>query len=216
MTGLKKRLMKCLAGMYGLFVPYKRVSRREDKAAVLRGYWLKKDFKQMGERVFFYRPGLLRGTQFISIGDDTGFEKDLFLTAWDFCEGDQRKQKFNPSIEIGSHCHFGAWNHITAIDRIVIGDGCLTGKWVTITDNSHGTPEHNDLQVRPIMRELSSKGPVMIGKNVWIGDKATILSGVTIGDRAIIAANAVVTKDVPADCIAAGVPAQIVRSMKTE
>ena len=56
-----------------------------------------------------------------------------------------------------------------------------------------------------------SKGPITIGKNVWIGDKATILPGVTIGDGAVIAANAVVTKNVSAYNIVGGNPARIIK-----
>jgi acetyltransferase-like isoleucine patch superfamily enzyme len=63
----------------------------------------------------------------------------------------------------------------------------------------------------PIKRSLFSKGPVIIGDNVWIGDKATILPGVSIGNGAVIAANAVVTKDVPAYSVAAGNPARIIK-----
>ena len=55
--------------------------------------------------------------------------------------------------------------------------------------------------------------PVIIGKNVWIGDHATLLPGVTVGDGAIIAAGAVVTKDVPPRAIVAGVPAKVIRTV---
>ena len=55
---------------------------------------------------------------------------------------------------------------------------------------------------------LCSKGPVVIEDNVWIGDKVTILGGVTIGDNAIIGANSVVTHDIPSNCMAAGMPAK--------
>lgn len=47
-------------------------------------------------------------------------------------------QTLHPELTIGSHCNFGAYNHITCTNRITIGDNLLTGKWVTITDNSHG------------------------------------------------------------------------------
>ena len=62
-------------------------------------------------------------------------------------------------------------------------------------------------------RELVSKGPIVIGDNVWIGDKVTILSGVTIGSHAVIAANAVVTKDVPAYSVVAGNPGKIMKTV---
>ena len=66
--------------------------------------------------------------------------------------------------------------------------------------------------MRPLERPITSKGPVVIGNNVWIGDKATILPGVTIGDGAVIAANAVVTKDVPAYSVVGGNPARVIKN----
>lgn len=59
-----------------------------------------------------------------------------------------------------------------------------------------------------------SKGSVVIGNNVWIGDKVTILPGVTIGDNAVIAANSVVTKDIPSFSVAAGIPAVILKNVR--
>ena len=119
----------------------------------------------------------------------------------------------NPELTIGYNCNFGAFNHITCTNRVIIGNGVLTGKWITITDNSHGTTEIDSLYVTPIKRPIYSKGPVIIGNNVWIGDKVTVLPGVTIGEGAVIAANAVVTKDVPAYSVAAGNPAKIIKQM---
>lgn len=153
-------------------------------------------------------PIKILGGEYISIGRYTHFDKDCVITAWDHTlSGDT----FNPSIIIGECCDFGAWNHITATNKISIGKNLLTGKWVTITDNSHGKSDLNTLQQPPVLRPVVSKGPVIIGDNVWIGDKATILPGVTIGDGAIIAANAVVTKDVPAYCVVGGNPAKIIK-----
>ena len=115
-------------------------------------------------------------------------------------------------ITIGRDCNFGAFNHITASNKIIIGDNCLTGKWVTISDNDHGTTNLEDLKKRPQDRDIVSKGPVIIGENVWIGDKATILGGVTIGNGAVIAANSVVTKDVPPYSVVGGIPAKVIKS----
>ena len=85
---------------------------------------------------------------------------------------------------------------------------------VIISDNSHGHIILEEKDIRPVDRPLCSKGEVVIGDNVWIGDKVAILQGVHIGDGAIIAANAVVTKDVPANSVAAGVPAKIIKEIK--
>ena len=158
--------------------------------------------------------GQLKCPQYISIGRGCGFGDWLYLTAWDsfpcIIGGEETVQHFTPFLSIGDDCHFGAFNHITCVNHIQIGRRLLTGKWVTITDNNHGLTNADALHISPIKRPLFSKGPVVIGDDVWIGDKATILSGVTIGDGSVIAANAVVTKDVPAYSVVAGNPAKIV------
>jgi acetyltransferase-like isoleucine patch superfamily enzyme len=73
-----------------------------------------------------------------------------------------------------------------------------------------------EASIPPVKRTLKSKGEVKIGNNVWIGDKATILGGVTIGDNVIIGANSVVTHDVPSNCVAAGNPAKIIKKICQE
>lgn len=148
------------------------------------------------------------GESYITVGNYTRFDKGCILTAYDRANDGGR---FNPQVKIGECCNFGAWNHITCINRIEIGNGFLSGKWVTISDNNHGDNSFEQLQQEPIYRSLTSKGPIIIGDNVWVGEKATILSGVTIGDGAVIAANAVVTKDVPAYSIVGGNPAKIIK-----
>lgn len=157
----------------------------------------------------------IRGSEFIQIGRNTAFSDYLYLTAWGNAEcldltGHESDYQL-PRLCIGEHCRFGAYNHITCINSITIGNNCLTGKWVTITDNSHGDTDIESLQLSPINRPLVSKGAVIIGDNVWIGDKATILPGVSIGDGAVIGANAVVTKDVPPYCVVGGNPARIIK-----
>lgn len=143
----------------------------------------------------------------MQIGSGTSFGRMAVLTAWDNQDG----RKYTPEIRIGEKCNFGDFIHITAINKISIGDNVLTGRWVTITDNSHGDTQLESLKTAPIKREWVSKGPVIIGNNVWIGDKATILPGVTIGDGAVIGANSVVTSDIPPYCVAGGNPAKIIK-----
>ncbi len=120
-------------------------------------------------------------------------------------------------ISIGERCVFGDNNHITSVNLIKIGNNLRTGKDVLITDNSHGDPKKTEqLNLHADDRILFSKGPVIIGNNVWIGEKAAIMPGVVIGDNVIVGANSVVTKSIPANCIVVGCPAKIIFREKTD
>lgn len=114
-------------------------------------------------------------------------------------------------IVIGNNTMFGKHNHITACNSVTIGNNVRTGSYVLITDNAHGdTSNKEQMRMNPNDRPIFSKGAVVIGDCVWIGDKAAIMPGVTIGEGTVIGANAVVTKDVPPFAIVAGVPAKII------
>lgn len=114
--------------------------------------------------------------------------------------------------DCGKNIHIGANVFIntscTMQDQggVYIGDGALIGHHAMIATLNH--------DFAPEKRGSLHPAPVHIGKRAWLGANVTILPGVTIGDGAIIAAGAVVTKDVPANSIAAGVPAKIVKEIK--
>jgi acetyltransferase-like isoleucine patch superfamily enzyme len=93
-----------------------------------------------------------------------------------------------------------------SIGGLDIGDNTQIGPHVTIVTDNHDLVNRNILKCRP----------VKIGKNVWIGAEAKIMPGVTIGDNAVIAGGSVVTKDVPADAIAGGNPAKVIRYLEEE
>jgi acetyltransferase-like isoleucine patch superfamily enzyme len=110
-----------------------------------------------------------------------------------------RNIKVGKNVFINSCCNFQDQG------GIIIGDGSLIGHKTVLATLNHGlTPED---------RHSLYPSPIMIGKNVWVGASVTILPGVTVGDNAIIAAGAVVTKDVPANTVVAGVPAKVIRSV---
>ena len=180
------------------------ISKISEKWRVIKSQWIAGKMAEAGDGVFFKYVAQLHDPQYIRIGNNTSFGKDLYLTVW----GVSNRE---PNLSIGNNCYFGAYNHITCANKITIGDSLLTGKWVTITDNSHGETDRASLEMKPTKRPITSKGPVIIGNNVWIGDKATILPGVTIGDGAVIAANAVVTKDVPPYSVVGGNPAKVIK-----
>lgn len=109
----------------------------------------------------------------------------------------------NGKLSVGRGAHFGIGCVITCREAITIGDYVLIAEYVTIRDQDHryGGDE-------PTALNGFATAPIIIGDNVWIGAKATVLRGVTIGDDAVIAAGAVVTKDVAAGTIVGGVPSR--------
>ena len=118
------------------------------------------------------------------------------------------------TLFIGQNCDFGNYCHISAVNRIVIGDNFLCGDSVFICDSSHGLYsdfddfEQSNPLTHPSKRVLVGS-EVYIGNNVWVGEKVSILPGVTIGDGSIIGANSVVTSDIPPFSIAAGNPVPV-------
>ena len=172
--------------------------------------WLSREIKVIGISAILVYPIDLVGGKYITIGNGSSIGKRTFLTAWDR----RGAQRFTPQISIGNNVYLGEDSHITAINKIIIGNDVLFGKKITITDNSHGETTIDSLKFPPRNRLMHSSGPVIIEDGAWIGDKVTILPNVIIGKNAIIGANSVVTKDIPANCVAAGVPARVIKEMK--
>lgn len=171
--------------------------------------WVSCKFRSI-ETVFLYPVSLIVNPKLVSIGRKTKFGKMAVITIWPIIS------KKKPHMRIGCNCNFGDFIHLTCSNHISIGNNILTGRWVTITDNSHGNTDYETLRVPPLNRPIVSKGPVIIEDNVWIGDKVTILPNVRIGKCSVIAANAVITTDIPAFSIAAGNPAKIIKTYNYE
>ena len=112
----------------------------------------------------------------------------------------------NPKVIIGNDVVIGRYNIIGGKNLIQIGDHCRFGSFVQVLDTSHGF-EKNIL----IKDQKAIIGKTIIGKDVWVGVGAKILMGVTVGDGAVIGANAVVTKDIPKNAIAVGIPAKVIK-----
>lgn len=199
-----KTITKRILLFISQYLPLTYSSSCINKLRVFNSLLISSRFKSCGTNVTFNSISLLKGEQYIEIGKNVTFGKDLWLTAWNI--GGRI-----PTIRIGNSCSFGAYNHISASSNVTIGNGLLTGKWVTITDNSHGYTDYESLQQRPTQRQIVSKGSVIIEKNVWIGDKATILPGVMIGDGVVVGANTVVSKDIPNYSVVVGNPARIIK-----
>lgn len=123
-------------------------------------------------------------------------------------------------IIMKNNSHIGYSSFIGSVNRVVIEEGTHISNNVTIVDNNNHPVNPYD---RMIMQKSktgsdfrkwkhSDSKPIFIGRNVWIGQYARVCKGVTIGDNSVVAANTVVTKDVPANSIIAGNPGRIVKS----
>ena len=115
---------------------------------------------------------------------------------------------FGKNITVGKNVFINACCHFQDQGGITLGDNCLVGHNVVFATLNHG--------FAPEERQSMLPAPIVVGRNVWIGSNSTILQGVTIGDNSIIAAGSVVTKDVLANAIVAGVPARFIRSISPE
>lgn len=115
---------------------------------------------------------------------------------------------FGKNITVGKNVFINACCHFQDQGGITLGDNCLVGHNVVFATLNHG--------FAPEERQSMLPAPIVVGRNVWIGSNSTILQGVTIGDNSIIGAGSVVTKDVPANAIVAGVPARFIRSISPE
>ena len=163
---------------------------------------------KIGKNAYLGKNGTIVGGKNISIGKSFSVGDEFKLQVWD----DSGMSSANsPHIYIGDNVSLMCNCQISCCNKIIIGDGCLFGDNVFITDNFHGRSTASELDTPPVQRELYSKGPVVVGKNVWIGRNACIMPGVTIGDGAVIGANSVVSKDVDAYTVVGGVPTKVIR-----
>jgi len=131
----------------------------------------------------------------VHLGQEVQLGKDVYLGAWP--EG---------KLSIGNHCYIGRRTIILAHQSVIIGDDCLVAPGCHITDVNHGIEPGELIRKQPLVSK-----PVCIGNDVWVGAACSILPGVTIGDGAVIGARSVVTHNVPANAVAAGCPAKVIR-----
>ena len=132
----------------------------------------------------------------------------IHAAGWVYCISRYAGKEYSPHIEIGDNTYIGHRVHIIACGKMTIGRHVMIADGVYISDNLHG---FEDISLPIMQQPLKHPGTVTIEDEVWIGENVAILPNVTIGKHSVIGANSVVTKDVPEYCVAAGVPAKIIK-----
>ena len=146
-------------------------------------------FDSFGPNSVLDRPRIVLGVDRIRIGSGCVIARD----AWLACETG------GGPIDIGDGVSFAPGVHLHAMDPITIGARCTFAESVYVGSADHDPHDHS---------RVRGSGPVQIGEDCFVGLRAVILGGVTIGSGAVIGAHAVVTKDVPPGAIVSGVPAR--------
>lgn len=170
---------------------FKRIFHRLHSACISRS------FHSFGRGSVIKYPCTINNPEEISVGSNVSIREH----AWLNCD---RTEKGKRALVIGDGSIIGRYFQVNAYQSVIIGDKVLIADRVTITDVDHENRDH----VVPIMDQgATASKPVSLQGGCWIGIGAVIMPGVTIGRNSVVAANAVVTKDVPDNMIARGVPA---------
>jgi acetyltransferase-like isoleucine patch superfamily enzyme len=155
------------------------------------------------------RPRDIRGAPHVTMGQRSFIRPHSYIE----CLSRWGDQVFSPTVTIGDGVYIGGHLYLVCIARVRIGHRCVLSEHVYISDNSHGF----DPDAGPIMRQpLESKGPIEIGDDCFIGYRAVVMPGVTLGHHCVVGANAVVTKSFPPYSMVAGVPARLIRRYSPE
>lgn len=160
-----------------------------------------------GKGSTFSFPRIVRGREHIRIGTNS----NVGSQGWIECFSEYAGDKFTPEIVIGDNVQIGRFVTVTAISSVTIGDCCLFSEHVYISDHAHDvfSLEHTSL----VSRRLLPKGDVSIGAYCFLGFRAIVLPGVTLGDRCVVGAGSVVTKSFPEGSVIAGAPARLIRTL---
>jgi acetyltransferase-like isoleucine patch superfamily enzyme len=134
----------------------------------------------------------------LRIGANVLLEPNVWLTAPDAAR-----------IQIGAGTFLNQGVMVASLQLVQIGEHCMFANGCFVTDADH---RFDDLEQPITWQGFTTKGPTRVGDNVWCGANVVVTSGVTIGERSVIGANSVVTRDIPAFSIAAGAPARVLRT----
>jgi acetyltransferase-like isoleucine patch superfamily enzyme len=160
-------------------------------------------FKAKTSGAAFGKRPLMRGKICLDIRGKAVFGDNVFLNARP--SGLNITVRKGATLTAGDRFFMNADTEIVAWSEIRIGNNVMLAPNASITD-------HNQHETEP--GAITSKGPVIIGNNVWTGKNAVVTPGASIGDGSVIGANSVVTRDIPPNSLAAGAPARVIRKLE--
>lgn len=165
-------------------------------------YIIKMGLAKIGKNSLIYYPTNLRLKKNIYIGENTTILHGSRLSSYEDLVNKSSR------IIIGDNCYIAYNFSALAGDDIIIESNVLIASNVLVSSENHGiNPESNI----PYMNQDLITKPVIIKEGAWVGEKAIILPGVIIGKKSVIAAGSVVTKSIDNYCIAAGIPAKVIK-----
>jgi acetyltransferase-like isoleucine patch superfamily enzyme len=159
---------------------------------------------RMGPGSVFRRPWNIKNPDRIVTGERARIGRHVVMNALSDYEGLPQ----DGHIVLGHDVYIGGYSQLHAMNRVEIGDGCVLSEHVYVSDIAHGLDPRAGL----IMKQpLESKGPVRIGRHVFIGYGCSILPGVTLGDHCIVGTRSTVTRSFPAYSMIGGAPARLLK-----
>lgn len=168
---------------------------------------IKYDFYSFGKKSIIKIPFKINGSRFISIGNDVIIAPGTWIAAKSSSSASKES-----ILVVGDGCTIGHFNHIYALNSVVLEEKVLTADKVYISDNLH---EYENINLPILEQPLKKLNPVRIGKGAWIGENVCII-GANVGRNSVIGSNSVVTSDIPDFSIAVGAPARVIKRFDHE
>ncbi len=178
------------------------------KDKIQLAWWLMLTKLQVPSARLIRRPFIARGGGYIDYNQRLTTGVGCRIEAFRVNNSKHKRIIFGNDVQINDYVH------ISAIEKVEIGNNVLMASHVYISDNSHGYYDGSNYDSSPLTppKDRAYKvAPVKIGDNVWIGEGVIVMPGVEIGSGCVIGAHSIVNKSIPANCIAVGSPARVIK-----